>query len=191
MAVSDRIKRLSGQADEDVARKREKLGNAVADMGAIANPVESARPLRTIASYSSYADAERAVDWLSDQGFAVRQGAIVGTGLRSVEQVTGRMTSGRAALIGAGQGALIAALFALLFGIFFTSPDFGGLLLYALLVGGLFGALFGALAHYAASGGRRDFVSATDIRADRYEVQVKDDAAEEAQQLIHAMPRTR
>jgi hypothetical protein len=96
---------------------------------------------RTIASYSTYADAERAVDWLADHGFAVERSAIVGTGLRSVEQVTGRMTPGRAAGIGAAQGALIGALFALLFGIFFTGPDFVGLLLYALALGALFGAL--------------------------------------------------
>ncbi|MGZ5411355.1 MAG: general stress protein [Solirubrobacterales bacterium] len=56
----------------------------------------------TIASYSSYGAAERAVDWLSDQGYAVEHVAIVGKGLRSVEQVTSRMSGGRAALIGAG-----------------------------------------------------------------------------------------
>ncbi|HEX2310825.1 MAG TPA: general stress protein, partial [Vicinamibacterales bacterium] len=83
---------------------------------------------RTIASYSTYAEAEHAVDWLSDHGFAVERSAIVGTGLRSVEQVTGRMTPGRAAGIGAAQGALIGALFALLFGIFFTGPEFVELL---------------------------------------------------------------
>jgi hypothetical protein len=107
---------------------------------------------RTIASYSTYAEAERAVDWLSDHGFAVERSAIVGSGLRSVEQVTGRMTPGRAAKIGAGQGALIGALFALLFGIFFTGPEFVELLLYSLALGALFGALYGALVQYTASG---------------------------------------
>jgi hypothetical protein len=33
---------------------------------------------RTVASYSSYADAERAVDYLSDRGFDVSRAAIVG-----------------------------------------------------------------------------------------------------------------
>jgi hypothetical protein len=99
---------------------------------------------RTIASYSTYAEAERAVDWLADHGFAVERSAIVGMGLRSVEQVTGRMTPGRAAKIGAAQGALIGALFALLFGIFFTGPEFVELLLYSLALGALFGALYGA-----------------------------------------------
>jgi hypothetical protein len=145
---------------------------------------------RTIASYSTYAEAERAVDWLSDHGFAVERSAIVGTGLRSVEQVTGRMTPGRAAAIGAGQGALIGALFALLFGIFFSGPDFAELLLYSLVTGAVFGALYGALFQYAASGGKRDFVSSADIEADRYEVQVDEATAGEATRVLRRMPAT-
>ena len=146
---------------------------------------------RTIASYSTYAEAERAVDWLADHGFAVERSAIMGTGLRSVEQVTGRMTPGRAAGIGAAQGALIGALFALLFGIFFTGPDFVGLLLYALALGALFGALYGAVAQYAASGGKRDFVSAPSIQADRYDVQVDEEAADQAMRVLGGMTEAR
>ena len=79
-------------------------------------------------------------------------------------------------------------LFALLFGVFFTGPEFGGLLLYGVVVGGLFGTLFGALAHLAVSDGKRDFVSDTSIVADRYEVQVDDGVADEAKRLLGAMP---
>lgn len=43
-------------------------------------PVTESQPRRTIAAYPSYAGAERAVDWLSDQGFAVEHLAIVGKG---------------------------------------------------------------------------------------------------------------
>jgi hypothetical protein len=149
------------------------------------------QPKHTVASYSKYGDAEKAVDWLSDQGFAVERSAIVGSGLRSVEQVAGRMTSGRAALLGAGQGALVGSLFALLFGIFFTGPDFAGLLLYALVVGAMFGALFGASVHYARSGGQRDFVSATRIEGDRYDVQIHGAVADEAKRLLRAKPSGR
>lgn len=147
-------------------------------------------PRCTVASYSTYAEAERSVDWLSDNGFPVERSAIVGTGLRSVEQVTGRMTQGRAAKVGAGQGALIGALFALLFGIFFTGPEFAELLLFALVSGALFGALYGAAFQYAASGGKRDFVSSADIQADRYEVQVDEAAADEATRVLRDMPAT-
>lgn len=152
------------------------------------NGAASAAKRRAIATYRDYATAERAVDRLSDQGFAVERTAIVGKGLRSVEQVEGRMSTGRAALVGAGEGSLLGMLFALLFGVFFTGPDFGGLLLYGVVVGGLFGTLCGALGYLAVSGGKRDFVSDTSIVADRYEVQVDDAIADEAQRLLGAMP---
>jgi hypothetical protein len=85
-------------------------------------------------------------------------------------------------------GALMGSLFALLFGTFFTGPDFAGLLLYALVVGATLGALFGASMHYARSGGRRDFASATHIEADRYGVQIDGAVADEAKRLLDAMP---
>lgn len=149
-----------------------------------------AAPRRPIATYSSYGEAERAVDWLSDQGFAVERVAIVGSGLRIVEQIAGRVTTGRAALAGAGQGALIGLLFALLFGLFFTGPGFLGLLLYSVIAGAVFGALLGALAH-SALGGTRDFASASRTEAERYEVMVDDEVADEAQRLLDAMPASR
>ena len=68
----------------------------------------------TVATYDNYADAERAVDHLSDQGFPVEKVAIVGTGLKTVEQVAGRLTTGRAALLGAGHGAMRGQVFGLL-----------------------------------------------------------------------------
>jgi hypothetical protein len=148
------------------------------------------RSRRTIATYRNYRDAERAVDWLSDQGFAVEHVAIVGTGLRSVEQVMGRVTLGRAGLIGAAQGALIGLLFAVFFGLFFTGPEFFGLLVYAVVAGAIFGALFGALAH-GVRGGERDFASTRTTEAERYEVQVDDTLADEAQRLLTAMPAAR
>jgi hypothetical protein len=146
------------------------------------------RARKTVASYPSYAEAEHAVDSLSDQGVAVEHTAIVGKGLRSVEQVTGRMTAGRAALVGLGEGALIGMLFALLFGIFFNGPAFGYLLLYSVVTGGLFGVTIGLIGYGMDSDGRRDFVSETSISADRYEVQADDEVAAEARSALASTP---
>jgi hypothetical protein len=137
----------------------------------------------TVATYGSYAEAERAVDFLSDQGFPVERVAIVGTGLKSVEQVAGRLTTGRAALQGAAQGAMLGLLFGLLFGLFFEGPAFFGVVLYGLLAGALFGAVLAALAQ-AAQGGRRDFASIRGMQADRYEIQVEHEASARAKQLL-------
>jgi hypothetical protein len=187
MAVSEKIQRLTERADAAVAERKAQIKQAAEHARADAEPVDASLPRRAIASYSTYAEAERAVDRLSDQGFAVQRSAIVGRGLRSVEQVTGRMTAGRAALIGAGEGSLIGLLFALLFGIFFTGPEFGGLMLYSVVAGAVFAAPLGALAQYVYSGGRRDFVSATRIEADRYELDVEAESADEATRLLEAM----
>jgi hypothetical protein len=149
---------------------------------------EAAAPRQVVATYNSYAEAERAVDFLSDDGFPVERVAIVGSGLRTVEQVAGRVTTLRAALTGATQGALLGLLFALLFGLFFTVAEgFIGILIYALVVGALFGALLGAIGH-AALGGRRDFSSVSGMQAERYEVQVDAEVAERAREVIARLP---
>jgi hypothetical protein len=140
-------------------------------------------PKTTIASYGNYAEAERAVDFLSDKGFPVERVAIVGTGLRTVEQVAGRLTVGRAAISGAGSGAMIGLLFGLLFGLFFSGPAFFGVVLYGLVAGAVFGAIFGAISQ-AAQRGRRDFASVRGMQAERYEVQVEHEFSARAKQLL-------
>jgi hypothetical protein len=142
---------------------------------------------RTIRTDADYRDSERAVDWLADHGFAVERVAIVGTGLRYVEQIAGRVDTRRAALLGAGQGAWIGLFFGLLFGLFFNGAAFFGVVLYGLVAGTVFGAAWGAGLHYMQQG-RRDFASVAGTRADRYEVQVDEDAATEAEQLLATMP---
>src|SRR5262245_23913012 len=144
---------------------------------------------RTITTVGTYEAAERAVDFLSDHDFPVEHVTIVGTGLRYIEQVSGRVTTGRAALTGAGAGAWLGLFWGVLFGLFFTvdSGSFWGLLAFSLGIGLVFGALWGALAH-AMSDGRRDFGSVTDTRADRYEVQVDDAFADQAERVLAHMP---
>jgi hypothetical protein len=143
---------------------------------------------RPIASYGSYEEAQRAVDFLSDRHFPVEQVAIVGHDLEWVEQVTGRLTTARAALQGALQGAFIGLLFGLLFGLFFTSPrPYLALLLYGLVVGAIFGAVFGAIGH-AAMGGERDFSAVGAMRANRYEILADHEVADEAARLLAELP---
>jgi hypothetical protein len=147
------------------------------------------RPRRNVASYDDYAEAERAVDYLSDQEFPVEHVAIVGHGLRYIERVQGRVTTGRAALVGAAQGATLGLVFGALASLFFVldpSPATALLLLYGLVIGAVFGAVFGALAHLAA-GGERDFASVAGMEADRYDVMVDEEFAERAAELLRGL----
>jgi hypothetical protein len=97
---------------------------------------------RGVTSVTSYEAAERAVDWLSDHSFPVEHVSIVGTGLRYVEQIGGRLTTGRAALTGTAQGAMIGLFWGLIFGLLFTvdGAGFFGVLAYSVAVGAVFGA---------------------------------------------------
>ena len=146
------------------------------------------RPTVTIAQYPDYPGAQRAVDYLSDNGFPVEHTKIVGTDLRLVEQVTGRLTTGRAALAGAGSGAWFGAFIGLLFGLF-SDSNWIAVVLTALVVGALWGAAFGAFAH-AMTGGRRDFSSKSYLAAGQYAVAVDAEHVEEARNMLGRLQMT-
>jgi hypothetical protein len=147
-------------------------------------PNEPAR--QVIATFDSYADAERLVDYLSDQRFEVNRVAIVGRDLEYVEQVLGRLNYGGAALRGAGSGALVGALIGWIFGLFnWIQPLTSALVLagYGLIFGAIVGALFGLLVH-ALQGGRRDFHSISGLRPKYYDVVADVDVADRALRLL-------
>lgn len=135
--------------------------------------------LAVLAELSEYAQAQRLVDRLSDQKFPVEHVRIVGLGITSVEQVTGRMTKGKAALAGAAGGAWFGLLIGLLFGLFAPGVLWLGVLLGSILIAAVWGAVFGFVAHWA-QGGRRDFKSIKSLEAERYAVMVDADYFAEA-----------
>src|SRR3954469_7468576 len=123
-----------------------------------------------VGSYDGYEQAQAAVDYLSDEKFAVENVTIIGSDLRQIEKVTGRLTTGRAIGAGAAGGAWWGLFVGLLLGIF-ASNGSGWVVsvLSGLLIGLAFGAAFGG-AGYGATGGRRDFPSTSQITASRYDV---------------------
>jgi len=144
-----------------------------------------APPTATVATFDTYGAAQRAVDYLSDNGFPVEKVTIVGRDLRIVENVLGRLTVTRAAGAGLLSGAWLGLFIGLLLGIF---SDNGWLvvLFAGILIGAAWGAIFGAVAH-AMTGGRRDFTSTRRLEAAQYSVNVVADQADEARQLLTRM----
>ncbi|PWK87024.1 hypothetical protein C8D88_104185 [Lentzea atacamensis] len=136
-----------------------------------------------LASFSDYLEAQRLVDRMSDEGFPVASVRIVGEGVRTVEQVTGRMTRGRAAAAGAGGGAWFGVLVGLLFGLFTAGAVWVWLLLVSLVIGAFWGAVFGFVAHWSTRG-KRDFSSVMTLQAQRYEVHVDKERAAEAARFV-------
>ncbi|MCB7136640.1 general stress protein [Cellulosimicrobium marinum] len=137
-----------------------------------------------VASYATYLEAQKAVDYLSDNRFAVEYVTIVGTDLRMVERVTGRLTYGRVALAGAASGAWFGLFVGLLLFLFGGS---GGYVLTGIAIGAGFGLLFSVLS-YALTQGRRDFTSQSQIVASAYAILCAPERAEDARQMLARMP---
>lgn len=149
----------------------------------------AAPPVRRelVASFDDYLDAQRLVDRMSDGGFPVEHVRIVGDGVRTVEHVTGRMTTGKAALTGAGSGAWFGLLIGLLFAIFTVGPLWIWALLIATVIGAFWGAAFGFIAHWSTRG-QRDFSSVQALEAQRYDIYVTAHHAAEAARFVHGSP---
>lgn len=137
-----------------------------------------------LAECATYAEAQEVVDTLSDQHFPVEHVSIIGVDLRSVETVLGRMSWGRAALGGLAMGAWFGLLIGLFVSLFANSQGSTlTLILLGLLYGAAFGIIFG-LVSYAFTGGKRDFVSRSQLVASRYQVTVDAEVVGKAREVL-------
>jgi hypothetical protein len=134
-----------------------------------------------IGSYPTYAEAQRAVDYLSDQEFSVEQVTIVGVDLMQVERVTGRLSWPK--VIGGGvlSGAWLGIFIGLVLGFF--SPNPWSALLTGLIAGVFFGLITSAVP-YAMARGTRDFSSTMQLVAGRYDVLCDPQGAEKARDML-------
>jgi len=139
-----------------------------------------------VAAYSTYLEAQKAVDYLSDNKFPVENVTIVGTDLRMVERVTGRLTYGRVALAGALSGAWFGFFVGLLITLFAGEAGFQ-VMFAGIALGAGFGLLFSVLS-YAFTGGRRDFTSSSQIVAATYAILCAHEHASDARGLLMRSP---
>jgi hypothetical protein len=139
---------------------------------------------QVVGTYDTYAEAQHAVDFLSDEQFPVQHVSIVGSDLKMVENVLGRLTRGRAALAGAASGAWFGLFVGVLLSIFASNDTNAfGLVIAALLYGAVFGAIFGFVGH-ALSRGKRDFTSKSKIVASSYQVHCTWAEADRAREIL-------
>jgi len=141
---------------------------------------------QSLATYDDYAQAQKSVDFLSDNEFPVENCMIVGTDLKRVERITGRLTTGRVALGGLASGAWFGVFVGLVLSLFGEDSLLTTVLSTA-LIGALFGMIF-TLVSYAATRGQRDFSSVTQVVATRYEVLVEHKVAARARELLAGLP---
>jgi hypothetical protein len=141
---------------------------------------------RSLGVYDSYEEAQRAVDYLSDHEFPVQDLLIVGTDLKQLERVTGRLTRGR--VIGAG--ALSGAWLGLFVGTIFALFDPSGFNIVSVVATVAFGAVFGmiwAAVGYRFTRGERDFTSVSQVVAAKYEVLCEHKHAERGREMLVEM----
>jgi hypothetical protein len=141
---------------------------------------------RSVGVFDTYPAAEKAVDYLADQGFPVGNLAIVGTDLRTVERVLARKTWRTVLLQGAAQGLSTALILFLVLWLFIPAANILALLLAAVVFSSAISMAFAAFG-YLLSRGERDFTSVQQTVATRYEVLCEHKVAEQAQELIAGM----
>jgi hypothetical protein len=142
---------------------------------------------QSLAIYDTYEEAQRAVDFLSDEKFDVQNLCIVGTDLKIVERVTGRRTWSTVLGQGATSGLFMGAFVGLVFSLFSGGSSWLATLLICAGLGIIFGMISAAIS-YGLTGGHRDFDSVRQTVAGRYEVLGEHTVAEQARQLLSRLP---
>ncbi|MXG90091.1 general stress protein [Nocardioides flavescens] len=142
---------------------------------------------QSLAVYDDYAAAQKAVDFLSDSKFPVEQCMIVGTDLKRIERITGRLTTSRVAVGGLLSGLWLGVFVGLVLSLFSDGESFWTTVVATTIFGGAFGIIW-ALVGYAATRGQRDFSSVTQVVATKYEVLVEHKSAAQARELLAQLP---
>lgn len=156
----------------------------------LANPLFKLEYPQSIGVYTSYGDAQKAVDSLADQNFPVGNLAIVGTDLKLIERVTGRKTWGTVLTQGVSSGLSTALMVALI--MWFINPERSVVSIFAtaLLVGIGIGVAFAAIGHLASKG-QRDFTSVSQTIPSKFEILCEHKVAADARALLSKGPDAR
>lgn len=135
-----------------------------------------------IAAFSTYLEAQKGVELLSDAGFPVQHVTIVGADLKMVERVTGRLTYSRVAAAGLASGAWFGLFVGLVLSMF--GGESSALPIFAAIgIGAGFGLLFSVLS-YTMTRGKRDFTSASQIVASSYALLCDHERSGEASRIL-------
>jgi hypothetical protein len=135
-----------------------------------------------LGTYDTYPEAQQVVDRLARADFDVSKLSIIGSDLKTVERVTGKLTYGRAAAGGAATGAWFGLFGGILLFMISPSPNLG-FAVAAILIGAGFGMLFGVVA-YAVNRRRRDFTSTHQVIAASYQILAPSEQIARAQSVL-------
>lgn len=141
-----------------------------------------------IADFTNHADASNYVDLLVKNDFPANAIAIIGSDLRTVERLRGKLTYARVALGGAATGAWIGLLYGLLFGAQPTAATAeaatvaeAGSIMSAVVIGAGIGMLVNVL-RFSFARNKRQYLSASSVVANRYDVIVPANLIDQARE---------
>jgi hypothetical protein len=137
-----------------------------------------------IAKFDNYDSAVEHVEKLLAGNFPVRQIAIVGRGVRTVERTRGRINYSRIALTGAINGAILGLVW---HGFTSTDASVAGFAPTVVTFAGM-GALANVI-RYSLTRDKRSFVSQQQLVADTYEVQIPRDLIAAADDALAKWPK--
>jgi len=137
-----------------------------------------------LGSYDSYTDAQKVINRLAKAEFDIKNIAIVGRDLTTVEMVTARLSYGRGALAGATTGAWLGLFFGLISTVIApVTPQQIGIFFAAILTGAGIGMIFGVV-NYSMMRKRRDYAATSQLIADRYEIIISPEFTAKAQGVL-------
>lgn len=130
---------------------------------------------QVVAEFSQYEEATGYVENLVKNNFPPNMILIVGSDIKSVERVRGKLSYARVAISGATTGAWMGLLVGLIFGSSATAADATsaamGSLTSSLLIGAGIGMLINVI-RFSLAKRKRGFISQSSMVAAKYQVQV-------------------
>jgi hypothetical protein len=139
-----------------------------------------------VGQFKNYREAVKVVEQLVENGFPARLISIIGSDLKTVETLKGKLGYGRVALSGAVTGSWIGLFFGLLFGATSTTEQ---VVLTNLSAGIVIGAGVGMLLNvirFSLTKNKRSFISAQAVVAKKYDVIVPTGQLADAKKAIKA-----
>lgn len=135
-----------------------------------------------VASVERYEEARAVVDRLVRAEFSAGQVSIVGSGLRTVERVTGRMNVGRAALAGLLSGLMLGVFVGLF--VLVLSPDAQLPTLVSVVFMAIGFSVLWNVIGYTLGRRKREFTSTMQVAASHFDVIVLPEAAASARETL-------
>jgi hypothetical protein len=139
-----------------------------------------------VGQFKNYGEAVKVVEKLVENGFPARLISIIGSDLKTVERLKGKLGFGRVALSGAVTGSWIGLFFGLVFGATSTTEQ---VVITNLSAGIVIGAGVGMLLNvirFSLTRNKRSFISSQAVVAKKYDVIVPAGQLSDAKKAIKA-----